>query len=307
LLQKLLEPDLPSPLHLPELATFLPVSFTFGHLHTLVGLLHTRTKGPGAKGGWSELFARAGRVRDRGAVLHLWLYHLMGGDGAGFAPPADWRQNGLTKRLLRRAEASAQAAAKQVDSIKSHTSKARARGEACLAQLHWRLVSAKFTIMRVPLESLWITPPADGAAPPAAAPAAQRGAESIEDVAFRLKLELNAERAASDDLAIQLKFAQTEARRALRREESAQDHLDVEVNFARQQIVDLQLDHYARAPPAYARGSRLARSSPPSRVPPPVPCRWPSTSRSARPRATPSARSSSSEWRRGSRPLGRPG
>jgi hypothetical protein len=176
LLQKLLEPDLPSPLPLPELATFLPVSFTFGHLHTLVGLLHTRTKGPGAKGGWSELFARAGRVRDRGAVLHLWLYHLMGGDAGGFAPPSDWRQTDLGKRLLRRAEASAQAAAKQVDAIKKCLGRARGASASC-AKLHWRLVSVMFTIMRVPLESAWIAPPADGAAPPAAAPAAQRGAE----------------------------------------------------------------------------------------------------------------------------------
>jgi hypothetical protein len=135
LLQKLLEPDLPSRLPLLELATFRPVSFTFGHLHALVGLLHTRTQGPGAKGGWSENFARAGRVRDRGTVLHLWLYHLMGGDGAGLAPPAGWRQTDLSKRLLRRAEASAQEAAKQVDSIKNHMSRARARVDptSCLA------------------------------------------------------------------------------------------------------------------------------------------------------------------------------
>jgi len=43
--------DQPSPLPLPELATFHPVSFTFGHLRALVSLLYGRTKGPGATGG----------------------------------------------------------------------------------------------------------------------------------------------------------------------------------------------------------------------------------------------------------------
>jgi len=51
LLQKLLGPDEPSPLPLPELAAIRPGPFTFGHLHALVGLLYGRTKGPGATGG----------------------------------------------------------------------------------------------------------------------------------------------------------------------------------------------------------------------------------------------------------------
>ena len=53
LLQKLLEPDEPSPLPLPEVADICPGPFTFGHLHALVGLLYSYswTKGPGATGG----------------------------------------------------------------------------------------------------------------------------------------------------------------------------------------------------------------------------------------------------------------
>jgi len=53
LLQKLLGPDEPSLLPLPELAAIpiLPRPLTFGHLHALVGLLYGRTKGPGATGG----------------------------------------------------------------------------------------------------------------------------------------------------------------------------------------------------------------------------------------------------------------
>jgi len=66
----------------------------------------------------NELFARADRTRDRGAVLHLRLHHLMGGDTAGVASPTDWRQTDLAKRVLRRVEASAQAAARTSDAIK---------------------------------------------------------------------------------------------------------------------------------------------------------------------------------------------
>ena len=50
-LQKLLEPDEPSPLLFPELVPIRLGPFTFGHLHALVGLLYGRAEGPGATGG----------------------------------------------------------------------------------------------------------------------------------------------------------------------------------------------------------------------------------------------------------------
>ena len=46
--------------------------------------------------------------------------------------------------------------------------------------------------------------------------------------------------------------------------------------------IDIYRYRYARAPRPYARDSRLACSSLPPRVPPPVPCSWPSTARSTR-------------------------
>jgi len=55
------------------------------------------------------LFAHFDRTRDRGAVLHLRLHHLMGGDTAGAASPTDWRQADLAKRMLRRVEVEASA------------------------------------------------------------------------------------------------------------------------------------------------------------------------------------------------------
>ena len=51
LLQKLLEPDEPSPLLFPELVPIRSGPLVFGHLHALVGLLYGRTKGPCATGG----------------------------------------------------------------------------------------------------------------------------------------------------------------------------------------------------------------------------------------------------------------
>jgi len=51
LLQKLLEPDKPSPLLFLELVPIRSGPLAFGHLHALVILLYGRTKGPGATGG----------------------------------------------------------------------------------------------------------------------------------------------------------------------------------------------------------------------------------------------------------------
>ena len=77
----------------------------------------------------NELFARADRTRDHGAVLQLRLHHPMGGDTAGVASPTDWRQTDLVKRVLRRVEveASAQAAATKSDAIKRRLGRAQGR------------------------------------------------------------------------------------------------------------------------------------------------------------------------------------
>jgi len=76
----------------------------------------------------NELFAHSDRTRDRGAVLHLRLHHLMGGDTAGAASPTDWRQADLAKRVLRRVEVevSAQAAARKSNAIKRRLGRAEA-------------------------------------------------------------------------------------------------------------------------------------------------------------------------------------
>jgi len=80
----------------------------------------------GSHGWLNELFARAHRTRDRGAVLHLRLHHPMGGDTASVVSPTDWRQTDLAKRVLRRVEASAQAAARTSDAIKRRLGRAEA-------------------------------------------------------------------------------------------------------------------------------------------------------------------------------------
>jgi len=50
----------------------------------------------------------------------------MGGDTSGVASPTDWRQTDLAKRVLRRVEASAQAAARKSDAIKRRLGRAEA-------------------------------------------------------------------------------------------------------------------------------------------------------------------------------------
>jgi len=71
-------------------------------------------------------FITADRTRDRGAVLHLRLHHLMSGDTVAVTSPTDWRQTDLAKRVLRRVEASAQAAARMSDAIKRRLGRAEA-------------------------------------------------------------------------------------------------------------------------------------------------------------------------------------
>ena len=98
-------------------------------------------QGPGRHGWLNELFARTDRTRDRGAVLHLRLYHLMGGDTAGVALPTDWRQTDLAKRVLRCVEASAQAAARKSDAIKRRLGRAEAEAGSRVGQQPARLRS----------------------------------------------------------------------------------------------------------------------------------------------------------------------
>jgi len=51
----------------------------------------------------------------------------MGGDTAGVASPTYWRQTDLARRVLRRVEASAQAAARKSDAIKRRLGRAEGR------------------------------------------------------------------------------------------------------------------------------------------------------------------------------------
>jgi len=58
----------------------------------------------------------------------------MGGDTAGVASPTYWRQTDLAKRVLRRVEASAQAAARKSDAIKRRLGRAEAGSRVGIGQ-----------------------------------------------------------------------------------------------------------------------------------------------------------------------------
>ena len=69
------------------------------HVFGLVRLLSTQPHG----GNWRRSFGAPSSV-NRGAALHLWLYHLGGGASEKLRPPAGLRQTDHSRDMLRMLE-----------------------------------------------------------------------------------------------------------------------------------------------------------------------------------------------------------